>query len=213
MKNNCFSYDLVKNSFALELSNDIDMYEEEYKTYLKDNFFDFEFEVNNIINTQKYYNMDTERDGFREDCIRKNFEKIYSHFPKGKYFGQWGSDHTYLRDRGGPDKIDNCFATFLNSGFEPTKGKVISIMYFYKDSKSMIRGKKHGEAKVNEVSKVGILAEESKDDYTLIRFDGEGAPFGSKPFLVSCPLEGGTKDYYQFGILIKNSPATRPYGD
>jgi hypothetical protein len=144
---------------------------------------------------------------------KKNFEKIYSRFSKGKFFGQWGLEHVYLSNHGGPYKTDNCFATFLNSDFEPTKGKVISISYFYKDSKSMTRGKKYGEAKVNEVSKIELLAEESKGDYTLIRFDGEGTPFGNKPFFVSYPMAGATKDYYQFGILIKNSPASRPYGD
>ena len=210
LRNNCKNDNLEKSSFATELSKDVDINVKDYKAYLKDNFFDFEFIVNNISNRDKCYNKEGMDWMFREDCIRKNFEKIYSHFPKGKYFGQWGSDHTYLSDRGGPGKIDNCFATYLNSDFEPTKGRVTSIAYFYKDSKVMSK-EGNGEEKVNEVSKVGILAEESKGDYTLIRFDGEGTPFGNKPFFVSYPLEGGTKDYYQFGILIKNSPATRPY--
>ena len=126
---------------------------------------------------------------------------------------QWGREHTYLSNHGGPGKIDNCFATFLNSDFEPTKGRVTSIAYFYKDSKAMIAGKKYGEKEANEVSKIGILEEESKGDYTLIRFDGEGTPFRNKPFFVSYPIARGTKDYYQFGILIKNSPAAQPYRD
>lgn len=40
------------------------------------------------------------------------------------------------------------------------------------------------------------MDEESKVDYTLIRFDGEGSPFEYKPFLVSYPKGGRTTDYY-----------------
>lgn len=213
LRNNCNNSEINDIGFAVELSKDLDTYLEDYKAYLKDNFFDFEFIVNNIINAYKYYHKGTRDDNFRESCINQNFEKIYSHYPKGKYFGQWGSQHTYLSNRKEPYGTNNCFATFLNSGFDPTKGKVISIKYFYKDSKSMTRDKNYGEKKVKEVKTASILDEEAKGDYTLIRFDGEASPFEYKPFLVSYPNGGVTTDYYQFAILIKNSPATRPFGE
>lgn len=212
LRNNYKNMEIINFSFADNLLKDIESSENTYKSYLGSNYFNFEFTLRNIINAYKCYDSKNKFGELRESCINNNFKKIYEYLPKGKYYGEFGIEHTYLSDHGGRFGRHNCFATYLNKEFEPTKGKVISIQYFYYNSYYMTRGKVYGEEKVDENPQLGILNKVSSTDLTFMKFKSKGSPFEIKPYFISDPIGGSTTDYYQFGILVKNSPATQPFG-
>ena len=132
------------DNLAAGLQNDISNFSLEYKRYLGVNYFDFSFVVDNIVNRNKCYKSSEHFSELREECVRNNMVRLLKHFPSGKYYGQWGLEHTYLSDHGGQFSLHDCLATFLNKKYEPTKCKVISIAYFYSNCQQMTWGKNYG---------------------------------------------------------------------
>ncbi|HWP97604.1 MAG TPA: erythromycin esterase family protein [Syntrophomonadaceae bacterium] len=200
-----------KDALVTKLHDDINRHDEDYKKYLGENYFDFTFEVENILNGIQYKSSSQAAD-FREDCIRNNFVSIFNHLPEGKYYGELGLEHTYLSDHGGNSSLHNCLATFLNKEFAPTSGRVVSIAYFYYNTMQMTWGKTYGQTKYQDYLQDDLLNQICPGELCLMKFTGSNSPFNNKPFLVEDPKGGCTVDYYQYGILIKNSPAAHPYG-
>ena len=102
--------------------------EEEYKEFFGEDFFYFKKVIENTF---------WENNTAREAIMVKNFQDFYEKLPKGKYYGQLGKSHVYKLIRtgnnGGEDPI-NTFANSINNDYEPTKGKVYSIIYVYMNS-------------------------------------------------------------------------------
>lgn len=212
------TYDDLKE-FAKNIKDDIDNNTMLYKDYLEDNFFDFSLVVENIISTadantsnQSGYNQ------IREEQIYSNFKKIYEHFPKGKYFGQWGRAHIYQRCNYSYLGKQERFAMFLNNDDSPVKDKVLSISYEYKDCYRMTwpsnNGEKYGET-INRsgLKDIDIINKYSDEDISLFKLHGENSPFNNEVYFVQAPYGGVTTDYYQYLILIKNSRGATPLED
>ncbi|KYH34591.1 hypothetical protein CLTEP_15190 [Clostridium tepidiprofundi DSM 19306] len=70
----------------------------------------------------------------REKQILKNFKSVYEHYPKGKYYGQWGRAHIPLTQ--GVSHIKNNFASVLNTSYSELKGKIFPIGYIYSSPNS-----------------------------------------------------------------------------
>jgi len=199
-------------TLAVGLQKDNRNYAKEYQKYLGEKYFDFSFVVDNIVNRNKCYASSDHFAKLREECIRNNAVRIYKHFPAGKYYGEWGLEHTYLSDHGGQMAELDCLATFLNKKFAPTKGRVISIAYFYSNCQQMTWGKDYGQEEYRDYVQDHLLNQVAEDNLCLLKFNGSNSPFTQKPYFVADAKGGATTDYYQYGVLIKNSPAAHPFG-
>ncbi len=109
-------------------------YEELYKEYLKENFFDFDMIINSLINTKELLSFYKDRYvANRDKILYDNFIKIHKELNGNLYFGQFGEFHIdMLNISGGEDT----FATRLNKD-KNFKDKILPICYFYYNSKSL----------------------------------------------------------------------------
>lgn len=197
---------------AAGLQRDKSQYPADYQKYLGNNYHNFSFVVDNIVNRYKCYQSSDKFDELREEFIRNNMVRILELFPPGKYYGEWGLEHTYLSDHGGQFGQHDCLATFLNQKEETTKGRVVSIAYFYSNCQQMTLGNGYGQGEYRDGVQVDLLNQVSGAELCLLKFTGSNSPFTQKPFFVADPQGGATTDYYQYGVVIHNSPAAHPYG-
>jgi len=186
-----------------------------YKEFFGDNLFGFELVNENIISQVKAYKDNTSQfNQIRDSKMYDNFKKIYSHIPKGKFYGQWGLNHAFQKSQGNV----NWLASLMNNSDSPVKGKVLSVVYLYDNCDVMKRGN-YSTAKLTSYgSNDNILEPFFKEDITLFKLTGEQSPFHQEliwPFNINAsngiiPTEGVTTDYFEYMILIKNAKATIP---
>ena len=70
----------------------------------------------NIFNSSNAYTSNSVNlKEIRELSMYSNFKRIYLHFPTGKYFGQFGMKHAYLRTSSSYMGDKTRFAMYLNS--------------------------------------------------------------------------------------------------
>lgn len=201
---------VVKNSeknikIFEKLQQNIISNEAKYIAYLGDNYFDFKMIVENMLNTFKSLEVNTLDYKIREEAIYSNFTKVYNHFPKHKYYGQWGSEHVYQHSRDSQIIKGDCFATKLNSADSPVKNRVLSIQYMYLNS--MYRTTTGIQPLYSECVNKSIFDSISDSNATLFKLTGKDSPFQQKVYLVANNKGGVTTDYLQYLLMIKNSPA------
>lgn len=213
------SYKIKNNSnniiTAIEnLQSDIKAKPSIYSGYLGNNYFDFNIVVDNIVNSINANSSNAVNfDDIREPSIYSNFKRIYSHFPVGKYFGEFGMEHVYQKTCSSYMGNATRFAMYLNNSDSPVKGKVLSIAYGYKSCKYANSTQNYVEGKADTViSNIDILDKYSKTDITLFKLNGDNSPFNSKTYFVKGPNGGCTLDYFKYIILIKNSKGAIPLG-
>lgn len=185
-----------------------------YNTYLGSKYFDFSIVVDNIVNSiNAYASKGANLEDIREPSMYSNFKRIYSHFPIGKYFGEFGMEHVYQKNGGSYLRNQPTFAMYLNSSDSPVKGKVISIAYGYENCTFMNWLQNNVESKAESViNNIDLLDIYSKTETTVFKLNGDSSPFSSKTYFVKGSNEGSTTDYFQYIILIKNSKGTIPLG-
>ena len=168
-------------------------YERLYKDLLGDDYFGFEFVINNLMAS-------TDNQPEREAAIISNFKKVYEHLPKGKYFGQWGSYHTSLEQH--RKDMSEPFAAVINKNYEPIKDKVLTIWYRYENCRIM---ESNGRAaaldtvyfkKQNEHQDSPLIVNTDKS-FLLKKMPGNGRTYARS-----------INDLYHYMIVIQNSPAT-----
>ena len=207
IKNVNKSYDYTEDrKLAQTIYEDIQKKRDIYKSFLGEDFFDFEMTIRNLIDTTKTYN-----DSSREDTIYKNFNLVYSHYPKGKYYGQFGAEHTYLKKRNSQFIPNENFVARLNEKESPFRGKVLSIPYLYFNCK--YRDSSNGKSDfVSSLLNDALLFYDTSDSKaTLYKLDSKDSPFSKYLYLVKDPLGGVTTDYFQYVLTIKDSPASKAY--
>lgn len=118
-----------KKEFADELRKSLEDNEDIYSEYFKDNFPYINIVIRNLNAA--------EGGAQREGLIIQNFKDHYELLPKGKYYGQLGSFHTSKRiepkEENGEKDIST-FANSINSEYEPLKGKVYTMIYWFVNS-------------------------------------------------------------------------------
>ena len=199
------------NKLFIGLKENIFKNKNDYETYLGDEIFDFKLICENVLTRFEAYN---NRDSMKFNNIRdkqmyENFKKIYSHLPRGKYYGQWGMNHTYQRSQNGVNWVASLMD---NKDDSPVQGKILSIIYFYKDCMQMQKGKNNPK-KINTYSSVIDLEKFAISDLTLFKLIGENSPFSEKIYWLRNSSGGVTSDYFQYIILIKNSEASSVFHD
>ncbi|QOR34911.1 hypothetical protein IMX26_15835 [Clostridium sp. 'deep sea'] len=190
--------------------NDIIDNKDKYKVFFGDLLFNYQFTVNNIRNALVSYNGDF--NSTREKSIYTNFEQIYEHYPKGKYFGQWGAEHIYQHDCDTYLKDISRFAMQLKQESSPIKGRVLSLNYAYNNSKSSLYRKNYEQKKTaHNISDYDLLSKYVTTDYTIFKLNGENTPYNSNTTYITKPLGGNTLNYYQYIVVISNSKGTTKF--
>ena len=170
--------------------------ENSFKEYLGDNFFDFSFSINN---------MSVSRPGLsqREPYLKSNFTTLYERLPKGKYFGQFGEMH--VSKSGNMSKSDPVsLANFLNNEYDETKNKVISISLALNNS-YVLNQNYVVEGPINNLP-ASFFPEDGLTK--LVKLNYENSPFSKYKLLVK---EAPTTEYYEYLLLISDSPACTKY--
>jgi erythromycin esterase-like protein len=191
-----------------KLDASIGLYQQDYRNYFKANFEDFQFVIKNIvasINCYKNSNYATFAK-LRETYMKENFRFVYNRLPKGKYFGMFGKDHTYLNDY----IIMDCLATYLNHTFSPTMNRVACISLLYDDSQSW-DWTNNISAIIFEPFEMDFFFQIFQSNLVLINLGGKNSPFCEKSYFVDDNQGLTSVDYFQYAIYVKNSRATHPY--
>ena len=188
-----------------------------YSDKLGQKFWTFKYLIRNTLNTYKckIIKDETQWNSMRERAMTENFYEIYNHFPKGKYYGQWGLEHAFLSNVKTichPDEPR--LATALNSKEDsPVKDKVCSMAIVYFDSFNMNtdNGEPHSISSMwsnnkNEMDSLKLFAQ---DNIQFFNLEAENSPFSKELYLLSDDLTKTdvTTDYFKNLIVVKNSPA------
>ncbi len=190
-----------------------------YSNKLGQEFWIFKYLIRNTLNTYKYEivsNDYLQQSSVRERTMIENFYEIYNHYPKGKYYGQWGLEHTYLSNvkiNFHPENEPR-LATALNSNeHSPVKDKVCSMTIVYFDSFNMNRDGREPQSidirisnDKNEMDSLKLFAQ---DNIQFFNLEAENSPFSKELYLLKDNLtkSGVTTDYFKNLIVVKNFPA------
>lgn len=145
----------------------------------------------------------------RDKQMYQNFQTIYKQLPPGKYFGQLGLSHVFLKKT----PSINWFASLLNNnGFQD---KVLSVAYVYDNCKYLYPTTlKDYEADITTLNKeAGHFRDFSESETILFKLNGENSPFNKEmhwPLEHRAPSGGVTTNYFQYLVLIKKAPAATP---
>lgn len=206
-------------AFSERLKNSINENRDVYKLYLRDKAFDFEMINNNVLNAVDVFSSKdaNEYNKTRGKKMYENFKYIYSNMPqKGKIYGQVFIYNMFLKSHKGIDY----FATLLNGSDSPVKDKLVSVMYTYKNCDYMVMGQ-NGAYTSRPISNYrtdnNSLDSIIKDNIALVKLNGEDSPFAKDLLWIESTFYPGTRsgnevttDYYQYVVIIKNSPAQTP---
>lgn len=214
----------MKKSIS-EFQNDIKKNENIYKKYLGNKYFDFNFIVNNIVNSiNSYSSVDpnsydsnyNKMEEYREISMYNNFKTLYEYLPKNRYFGQLGQEHVYQKEVNSQNKIYNNFAIYLNNKSSPVKGKVLSVAYVYKNCYYMSQEQPYSMKKLQyqiDGKDDKFISKYAESDVTVFKLDsGWYSPFNKKLiFSKNTKIKGVTTDYFKYILLIKNSKGASIY--
>ena len=218
-----FDQDRTNEEFILDLEavyNDVNNNPNMYSEKLGEEFWIFKFLLRNILNTYKCNGIkdDLQWSSLREKSMVENFYEIYNHFPKGKYYGQWGLEHAYLnlfKSEFHPEG-ELCLAAALNNSEDsPVKNKVCSMAIIYFDSLQMNRNtglpdnfKSDFSNKQNEMDSLKLFAGNDQSNIQFFKLDSEDSPFLKRLYLFDHIANlGSTTDYFKDIIVVKNSMA------
>lgn len=123
-----------------ELNKSLKDYPDEYKSYLGENYFDFQLIASNVDKSKsilKIYASSSKKEfnnmsDVRNEIMYSTFVSVYNHIPKGKYYGQFGGQHVELQKMEQENKEDPFASKLNNLANSPLKGKVMSIDYCYR---------------------------------------------------------------------------------
>ncbi len=178
-----------------------------FMQYSLDNKYYSEFKhVNkNLLNMLEVYQSNN-FNGTRDEKLYKNFLSISRDLPKAKYFGQIGLSHVFQRSF----PYVNWFASSLNKEASPFKGKILSVVYGYKNCKYLYPTKRKDY--VSHIDTLDLSIVEFKDfinsKYTIFKLNQMDSPFNERliwPLKHKFSENGVTTDYFQYLAVIRDS--------
>ncbi|MCX6287548.1 MAG: hypothetical protein NTY96_10580 [Bacteroidetes bacterium] len=205
-----------------KLADDMKAHPDKYQTILQNECFTTWYLVRNINYLFRAHNS-ANFDKTRDSLMLENFKiRLLTHdFKKSKAFAYFGTSHCYLDKTKQVDWIAS-----LIKKYSPAL-KSTSIMMLYSNCKRMIPAwllRKTGHLRISknkdfvnvtwESDSKNILRKSSGEGYTLFNIAKKGSIFtSSKKFVDNIADAQFTTDYYQYILLIKDSPASIPYGN
>ncbi len=200
-----------------ELQNDIKEKESIYKEYLGEKFTSFNLVNLNVLNRIEAYKHKEEGNvdwnNTRDKMIYESFQILQKELPKGKYYGQWGLNHTFQSK----EKDKMWFAAYLNSDDSIFKDKILTVIYNY-DSCEGMGTSAVGIYPTNELKFVYPQIKETNDllegNLNIYKLTGDNTPFSEAPMYYTNnnleELEASMLDFFQYIVCIRNSKATDP---
>ncbi|MBU5225103.1 erythromycin esterase family protein [Clostridium senegalense] len=200
-----------------ELQKNIEKNENTYKEYLGENFTGFNLVNLNVLNSVEAYKHEDYVDwnNTRDNLIYKNFQILQNELPKGKYYGQWGLDHTFQSK----EKDIMWFAAYLNSDDSIFKDKILTVIYNY-DNCDMMGITDTMEYTTNELNIMYPQIKETNDlldsNLNIYKLTSENSPFSETPMYYTFngeEIEANMLDFFQYIVCIRDSKATEPLND
>lgn len=205
------------SALGRQLKDGIDRDKELYASAFGEDLFGLEMTADNLLTLVKFEKAITNSADdplpfrIREKAMFDNFMAQYARLPKGKYYGQFGGAHVFLRPHGSDNRP---LASYLNEQPDsPFRGRVLAIEYEYEQSRVMdnLNGYKPRDDtyhffKPQEFNGSGT------DDLTLFRLRYPDSPYGKSSDALQHAKDGVTADYMQYVLLIRGSEAAEPYG-
>ena len=187
---------------------DMDDEYEIYMEYLADEYFDFKFACENILQALDCYKDDSAKFYKRKNYIQNNFETLYTHYGNEKYCGYFGDNNILLTYS--PLGVQT-IGSFIENEYEPTKGKTFSLIFIYNNCKSATHLGDYTPIDVQAPDSIdkktfSCLISLSKSDFTLFNLINNGSPFAK---LTPNTDKIYTAYGFQYCILIQNSPAVK----
>ncbi|MBU3204890.1 erythromycin esterase family protein [Clostridium algidicarnis] len=189
-----------------------------YKEYLEENFTAFNLVNLNVLNKVDAYNHNKDQvdwNNTRDKMIYENFQTLQKELPKGKYYGQWGFNHTFQSK----EKDIMWFATYLNSDDSLFKDKILTVIYNY-DNCEKIDISEGGRYVTHKFAVVYPQIKETNDllegNFNIYKLTGENTPFSKTPMYYTSngeELEASMLEFFQYIVCIRNSKATDPLND
>jgi hypothetical protein len=146
--------------------------------------------------------------GEREAGLRAAAAAFFEASPDARAFGQWGLEHVLLRPRraAGFGDDEPRLAQWLHEEVAAVRGRVLSIVYVYRDSQRRVEGAEGRVEPVEPVPDPQVLAG-IEGPFTLLRLAGDGTPFASADPLLG-GTDTGTAAYAPVALLVDGSPAS-----
>ncbi|MEG1255550.1 erythromycin esterase family protein [Clostridium sp.] len=210
--------DKALSQCSKELQKDIEEKENIYKEYLGENFTGFKLVNLNVLNQVEAYKTqgdDADWNNTRDKMIYENFQTLQKELPKGKYYGQWGLNHTFQSK----EKDIMWFAAYLNGEYSIFKDKILTVIYNYDDCDQM--GKSGNNTyTTNKLSIIYPQVKATNDllggNLNIYKLTGENSPFSETRMYYSLDgkeLDESMLEFFQYIICIKNSKRTEPLND
>lgn len=165
-----------------------------FRAYLAEDYDDFYFTLRSVWQSAKFAE-EKGSDALRERYLCDNFRSLYEHYGIDRCFGMFGSVHSSLNAMFGTHRS---FAGFLNRDYEPTTGKVLSMVCVY-DQCEVLDTASGTSAKLISAFGGSALAAPFAE-----AVDGD---FGLCPAGELTLATERIDESYQYLICIKNSPA------
>ncbi len=201
-----------------ELQNDIKEKESIYKEYFGEKFTSFNLVNLNVLNQIEAYKHKDDHvdwDNTRDKMIYENFQTLQKELPKGKYYGQWGLNHTFQSK----EKDKMWFAAYLNSDDSIFKDKILTVIYNYDNCEKMDI-LENGRYATHKFAVVYPQIKETNDllegNLNIYKLTGENTPFSETPMFNSIDgkeLEASMLDFFQYIVCVRDSKATEPLND
>jgi len=210
------STDFLKDveEFAQNLKTAWEEDPDKFDRFLDENSEEILFVVNNILDAfelEKRSEMGVEKSySFRNKIAFQNFLILSEDLPEGKFFGQWGELHIFQDSF----RNVNWLGKNLNTPPSPYAGQVLSIFLAYYESMQM-PPYSPGESQEFDSSfllkDLEKLADIAENELTLFSLVHSGSPFTDNLyFLDEQTASGVTTNFFQFLLLIKESPPVEP---
>ncbi|WP_346889585.1 hypothetical protein [Clostridium sp. UBA1056] len=216
--NNLDKFDETFAQCSNELQKDIEKNANIYKEYLGENFTGFNLVNLNVLNQIEAYKHQEDQvdwNNTRDKMIYENFQTLQKELPKGKYYGQWGLDHTFQSK----EKDKMMFAAYLNSDDSIFKDKILTVIYNYDNCEQMNRSG-NGRYTTYKFAVVYPQIKETNDllesNLNIYKLTGENSPFSETPMYYTFngeEIEASMLDFFQYIVCIRNSKATEPLND
>ncbi|WP_346938440.1 erythromycin esterase family protein [uncultured Clostridium sp.] len=201
-----------------ELQKDIEDKENIYKEYLGENFTGFSLVNMNVLNKVEAYKHKEDPvdwNNTRDKMMYENFQILQKELPKGKYYGQWGLDHTFQSK----EKDKMMFAAYLNSNGSIFKDKILTVIYNY-DNCERMGPNGNGGYNTIELNTIYPQIKGANDllegNLNIYKLTGENSPFSKTPMYYTFnkeELEASMLDFFQYIVCIRDSKATEPLND
>jgi len=211
-------FDETSAQCSKELQEDIEKKEDIYRKYLGEKFTSFNLVNLNVLNRIEAYNHKDDHvdwDNTRDKMIYENFQILQKELPKGKYYGQWGLNHTFQSK----EKDKMWFAAYLNSDDSIFKDKLLTVIYNY-DNCEKINISGNGRYSPHKFAVVYPQVKETNDllegNLNIYKLTGEDSPFSETPMYYTYngeELEANMLDFFQYIVCIRESKAAEPLND